>query len=148
MAVTQKDIASRLNLSQSLVAGVLNDRPNVWASPETRRRIKRAAIEMDYSANRAARSLRRGKTYVVAFVVSLSESGLGSLVASGIHGLPLGLTALGYDMLWKILPEDDDSLSVLSNMVSGQVCDAFILWGHEPIVELSSWLLPILLVLT
>ena len=136
MRVTQKDIARKLNVSQSLVAGVLTNNPAIRTTADNRRRVLAAAHEMDYVANRAARSLRRGKTHVVAFAVSLSEDGLGSLVASGIQGLPLGLAALGYDMLWKILPTaSDQALAALSDMVASNVCDAFVLWGPEPAVR-------------
>src|SRR5690242_21829016 len=68
MAIKLRDIATKLNLSPSLVSGVLNDRAGVWASEETRERIRRTARELGYRPHAAARALRSGKTNTVALV--------------------------------------------------------------------------------
>ena len=74
MATTQRHIAERLQLSRSLVAGVLNDHPTVYASAETRRKVFEAAREMNYRPHAAARALRSGKTRVVTFCCANFDS--------------------------------------------------------------------------
>ena len=60
MAVTSKDIARRLNISQSTVSRALRGDPRV--SAETKARILEAARQMDYTPNLAARSLITRRT--------------------------------------------------------------------------------------
>ena len=77
MRVTQKDIANRLSLSQSLVAGVLADKPGVWVSPANRDRIQLVAREMGYRPNAAARRLRSGKSDSVGSTPPAGRRGAG-----------------------------------------------------------------------
>ena len=68
MAVTSKDIARQLKISQSTVSRALRGDPRV--APETTARILETAREMDYTPNLAARSLITRKTGTVALIVS------------------------------------------------------------------------------
>jgi LacI family transcriptional regulator len=68
MAVTSKDIASRLGVSQSTVSRALRGDPRV--APETAARVMAAARQMNYTPNLAARSLITRKTGTVGVVVS------------------------------------------------------------------------------
>ena len=58
---------SELNLSIGTVSRALNDRPDV--NPETRARVKAAAAELGYVPNQSGRSLRSGRTGIVAAVI-------------------------------------------------------------------------------
>jgi LacI family transcriptional regulator len=66
--VTSKDLARRLNISQSTVSRALRGDPRV--SAETTARILEAAREMDYTPNLAARSLITRRTGTVGLIVS------------------------------------------------------------------------------
>ena len=68
MAVTSKDIARRLNISQSTVSRALRGDPRV--SAETKARILEAARQMDYTPNLAARSLITRRTGTIGLIVS------------------------------------------------------------------------------
>jgi LacI family transcriptional regulator, galactose operon repressor len=68
MAVTSKDIAHRLKISQSTVSRALRGDPRV--APETLARVLEAARQMNYTPNLAARSLITRKTGTVGVVVS------------------------------------------------------------------------------
>ena len=68
MAVTSKDIARQLKISQSTVSRALRGDPRV--APETTARILETARQMDYTPNLAARSLITRKTGTVALIVS------------------------------------------------------------------------------
>ena len=68
MAVTSKDIARKLRISQSTVSRALRGDPRV--APETMARVLEAARQMNYTPNLAARSLITRKTGTVGVVVS------------------------------------------------------------------------------
>ncbi|MGD9048264.1 MAG: LacI family DNA-binding transcriptional regulator [Anaerolineae bacterium] len=66
-AITQKELARRLNVSIATVSRALNDQPGV--SPDVRQQILRLAKELGYSPDIRARSLATSFTHTVAFVV-------------------------------------------------------------------------------
>ncbi len=68
MAVTSKDIARKLKISQSTVSRALRGDPRV--ARETAARVLEAARQMNYTPNLAARSLITRKTGTVGVVVS------------------------------------------------------------------------------
>jgi LacI family transcriptional regulator len=68
MAVTSKDIARRLRISQSTVSRALRGDPRV--ATETAARVLEAARQMNYAPNLAARSLITRRTGTVGVVVS------------------------------------------------------------------------------
>lgn len=130
MRVTQKDIARELNLSQSLVAGVLNGRAGLWVSQENRDRIVTAARDMNYQPNAAARALRRGKTGVVAYVsFQCSES------HPVIEALAESVAEAECDLLVKTLRNPDQAQEDLRRLVQGGACDIVLLWGLEQELE-------------
>ena len=62
-----RQLASELRLSIGTVSRALNDRPDV--NPETRARVKAAALRAGYVPNQSGRSLRSGRTGIVAAVI-------------------------------------------------------------------------------
>ena len=68
MAVTSKDIARKLRISQSTVSRALRGDPRV--APDTMARVLEAAEQMNYTPNLAARSLITRKTGTIGVVVS------------------------------------------------------------------------------
>ena len=62
-----RDLARHLDISIGTVSRALNDRVGVNA--ETRDRVREAAARLGYSPNQSGRSLRRGKTDLVAVIV-------------------------------------------------------------------------------
>jgi LacI family transcriptional regulator len=68
VAVTSKDIARRLQISQSTVSRALRGDPRV--APQTKARVLEAARQMSYTPNLAARTLITRKTGTVAVVVN------------------------------------------------------------------------------
>jgi LacI family transcriptional regulator len=68
VAVTSKDIARRLSISQSTVSRALRGDPRV--SAETKARILEAARQMEYTPNLAARSLITRRTGTIGLIVS------------------------------------------------------------------------------
>ena len=62
-----KRLAHHLNISIGTVSRALNGRPDV--NEDTRRRVLQAASELGYVANQSGRSLRRGATGAIGFMV-------------------------------------------------------------------------------
>lgn len=67
MAVTSKDIANELGLSQPTVSRILNGTQGHRVADATRKRVLEAAVRMDYRPNAVARSLRKQRTNIVGF---------------------------------------------------------------------------------
>ena len=73
-----KEIAKRANVSPATVSRVLNNPDYNCSFPEVRERIRKAAMELNYVPNEAARRLKQGKsektekTYYLRFLCLLS----------------------------------------------------------------------------
>lgn len=71
MAVTIKDIANKVGVMPSTVSLVLNRRPKAQTfTEETREKIFKAAEELGYTPNAAARALATRKTKSLGFILS------------------------------------------------------------------------------
>lgn len=66
MKVTLDDIAKVVGVSKNSVSRALNDSNEI--SKKTKEKVKKVAAELGYVGNRAAKSLRSGKTNLVAIV--------------------------------------------------------------------------------
>ncbi|WP_105565732.1 LacI family DNA-binding transcriptional regulator [Microbacterium halophytorum] len=66
---TLSDVAARAGVSVSAVSRVLSNAPDARVGDETRERILRAAEELSYRPNHAARALKLSRTNVVALIV-------------------------------------------------------------------------------
>ncbi|MCC3270118.1 LacI family DNA-binding transcriptional regulator [Arthrobacter gengyunqii] len=66
--VTLADVARRAGLSSSAASMILNGRPDTRLSKDAHDRVNRAAAELGYRPNVAARSLRMDKTQTIGFV--------------------------------------------------------------------------------
>jgi DNA-binding LacI/PurR family transcriptional regulator len=62
-----RELARHLNISIGTVSRALNGRPDI--SDETRRRVIEAAAKFNYAPNQSGRSLRKGTTHAIAFVL-------------------------------------------------------------------------------
>ena len=67
MAVTLRDVAARAGVSARTVSNVVNDFHHV--SPAMRARVQAALDELDYQPNLLARSLRQGRTGIIALLL-------------------------------------------------------------------------------
>ncbi len=66
---TKADVAQRANVSTATVSYVLNDAEGRSISPRTREAVRRAAQELGYRPNLAARNLARGGSGVVLYIM-------------------------------------------------------------------------------
>lgn len=123
-----RDLAKHLNISTGTVSRALNNRPGVNA--ETRSKVLAAAIDIGYRANQSGRSLRRGATNTIGFVV---ETGSAANRESGefffivIDELNLYLADRGYDLVILPCHSADDPVEFLARVVARGTVDALIL---------------------
>lgn len=69
--VSLKDIAQAANVSVALVSYVLNDKyESVRINPDTAKRIKAIARELNYQPNKVAQSLKSGKSLTIGLIVA------------------------------------------------------------------------------
>lgn len=135
MPVTQKDVAERLNISRSLVAGVLNNRPTVWASEETRRRIIATAREMNYRPNAAAQSLRTGKTRNVLLAYVSVKRPNDTLFHGAVERLAEAVGAIDHRLIVNVQPDRQKHLDFIRDASSAGMMDAAIIWSDLSGVE-------------
>ncbi|TLS42361.1 LacI family transcriptional regulator [Streptomyces montanus] len=102
--ITTRDIAERLGISVSTVGRALADDSRI--SEETKFRVRQAAAEMGYVANRAARMMRGASSNVVALVIPDIRNSFYSTIA---HELSKNMEAQGYQLM---LSETDDDRMV------------------------------------
>lgn len=136
MRTRLKDVAAKLNLSPALVSGVLNNRPHIWASEETRARILEAAAALNYHPSAAAQALSKGKTDTVAFVYRRLSGSAYRLAYSGlVDALSAELQGAGYDLVVTNFATQQEVLDHLQKLASSRACDAVVLWGREEDTE-------------
>jgi DNA-binding LacI/PurR family transcriptional regulator len=102
--ITTRDIAERLQLSVSTVGRALADDHRI--SEQTKFRVRQAAAEMGYVANRAARMMRGASSNVVGLVIPDIRN---SFYATIAHELSKNMEAQGFQL---ILSETDDDRMV------------------------------------
>lgn len=99
MAVTGKDIARELGISQPTVSRILSGRGVDRISLETRERVMEAAARLDYQPNAIARSLRHGKTDVVGFYSVYDYDARNDFLGALIGSLQRACNAYHLDLL-------------------------------------------------
>lgn len=70
--ITQKDVAAHAEVSTGTVSRAINDHP--WVSSEAKERVEKAIIELGYVADVSARSLAKGRTNNVMFLLLNEET--------------------------------------------------------------------------
>ena len=133
-----RDLARHLDISIGTVSRALNDRADV--NPVTRQRVREAAAKLGYSPNQSGRSLRRGKTDLVAMIVpSRSDDTLiNTVFLSVLDGLKRRLGEDGLDLAIFLEGEKDGRLASLRRVTERGLADALIIAdtrGADPRVE-------------
>ncbi|MFB0872169.1 MULTISPECIES: LacI family DNA-binding transcriptional regulator [unclassified Sphingobium] len=137
-----RGLAQHLNLSIGTVSRALNDASDV--SDATRRRVIEAAARLGYTPNQSGRSLRRGRTGAVAFILPVTaESGAygDPFFLSLMGGLQRHLEQAGYELIVLPVRHDQDELEHLRRSLGRGIADAWLLAEikrHDERVELLS----------
>lgn len=127
MAVTIRDIAKKLGLSIGAVSRALDGYTDI--SEKTRQRVIRAAHEMDYVPNRAARQLRRNKADSLGYILPGNSPRFADpFFSEFIAGLADETAHHPFDLLISIAPPGEGAEKHLyQNWVQGRKVDGFIL---------------------
>ena len=123
-----KLLAQQLNLSIGTVSRALNGKPDV--SVDTRRRVIAAAAAMGYAPNQAGRSLRRGNTNAVGFMIDLgSEAGRNNanFFLGVFDGVQSALARHHLDLVVLPCPTDEDPTQYVQRMIARRLVDAMII---------------------
>lgn len=122
-----RQLALELQLSIGTVSRALNDRPDV--NPETRARVKAAAARSGYVPNQSGRSLRSGRTGIVAMVIPSRTGGAscdpGLFVV--LEGLRQGLHQKGLDLIVLFRGPNEDPLLHLQRIVQRRIADSVVI---------------------
>lgn len=128
--VTVHDVAARAGVSIATVSRSLREPDRVI--DETRDRVLAAVAELGYRPNRAARSLRHGRTGAIALVVPDIEN---PYFASLTKGAQATSRAHGYSLVVVDTTEsaevEDEEIGALRSQVDGLILASSRLTEHE-----------------
>ena len=108
--ITLADVARKAGVSSATASQVLNNRPNCWASLDTRNRILTAARELGYRPNLTARSLREGRTQSIGAVTPVFYVGTHHSRATGVFD---SARQRHYSVLYSVhanIPDQEEAL--------------------------------------
>ena len=122
-----KQLASYLKLSPTTVSRALNGYPEV--SEATRNRVMAAAEANNYHPSHHASRLAKGKSHAIAHVIPLSKhSMINPHFSDFISGAGLTYAKSGYDMILRVVPEEEEEAVYRSFSRDGKV-DGVIVHG-------------------
>jgi len=123
---TIRDVARRLNVSTTTVSRAMDGYSDV--SEDTRQLVIKAAHELGYSPNRAARQLRRKKAETIGFIIPSSTLRFDEpLFMEFIAGLGRELSGNRYDLLVANAISDENERDLYNRWVHGHKVDGFVL---------------------
>lgn len=121
-------LADHLNISIGTVSRALNNRPGVH--PETLEKVLKAASELGYVPNQSGRSLRRGATNTIGFVIETghpaNQSG-DQFFYVLIDAMNLYLAEKGYDLVILPCHSADDPVEFLTRIIARRAVDAVVI---------------------
>lgn len=125
---TAKDLAASLGLSVSTVGRALSDDPRI--SAKTKARVVRAAEDVGYVANRAARMMRGASSDIVGVVVPDISNGFYATIA---HALSETLARNHHQlMLGETADDPTAELRQVRGFVAAQVAGAIVVPTAQP----------------
>ncbi|MBF6596105.1 MAG: LacI family DNA-binding transcriptional regulator [Thermaceae bacterium] len=124
--VTSQEVAKRAGVSRTTVSFVLNDVPGSNISAETRRRVLRAAEELGYVPNAAARSLVSGQTLTIGLIISHAEHlQVDAFIPQLLYSISYTSHQHGYRVLLETV-EDVSKPDAYLELVRGQRIDGLM----------------------
>lgn len=125
-------LAQHLDLSIGTVSRALNGKPDV--SAKTRERVLDAAIKYGYSANASGRSLRRGTTQTVAFVLETGRSNSrpgDNFFMRVIDAMQTELQEADYDLIILPCQSASDPVGFLKRAIARGAADAMVVTATQ-----------------
>jgi DNA-binding LacI/PurR family transcriptional regulator len=132
-------VAERAGVSRQTVSNVLNA-PHV-VKPETLARVLAVIEETGYRQNRAARTLRTRRSYLIAARMQAPSDGInGAVLDAFLHALTLSAEQRGYRVLLYAADDDAQEIAAFDALLNDHDLDAFVLAGTHPGDERTEWL--------
>ncbi|MEM0976584.1 MAG: LacI family DNA-binding transcriptional regulator [Pseudomonadota bacterium] len=119
--VTSLDVARRAGVSQSAVSRVFTK--GASASPETEKKVRKAADELGYRPNVLARSLVSGKTRIIGLVVAYLDN---YFYPEALEKLSNALQAEGYHVLVFMAGNDQENIDQVFQEILDYQVDGII----------------------
>lgn len=104
MAITLKQIAAQVGLTQPAVSNILNNKGHLYRT-ETREKVLRVAKELGYRTNAAAKATATGRFGAIAMLLS-TEPHRSSLFTGMMDGIQDGLAELDLHLTVAKLPDE------------------------------------------
>ncbi len=135
-----RQLANELQLSIGTVSRALNDRPDV--NPDTRARVKAAAAEAGYVPDQSGRSLRSGRTGIIAAVIPTcgSSPSTDSGLFAVLEGARRTFRQHALDLIVLFRGPDEVPLTNLQRIVQRRIADAVIISETTPRDPRIEWL--------
>lgn len=115
------DVAARAGVAPNTASTILNNRPDSWASKETRERVLLAAKELNYRPSKAALGVRLGRYHTIGLVVPDLHNPFYPVLADY---LDQAVKSHGYDLILEhgrndLASEQHSFQSILDRQVDG-----------------------------
>ncbi len=123
-----RQLAEHLDISIGTVSRALNGKPDV--NEETRRRVLEAAEKLGYVANQAGRSLRKGATGIIGFMMQTGHdiTGQGETFFMRVFdGMQTVLARHKLDLVALLCSSEEDPDAYLKRIVARGFADGIIL---------------------
>jgi LacI family transcriptional regulator len=147
---TAKDVADAAGVSRTTVSFVLNHTEGMRISEETRQKVMQAAEALNYHPDAAARSMVKGKTFILGFVIRQEpdKAYADLLLPEVMRGISEVASEHAYHLIFKPVPPADEKNSLTTLFLEHQV-DGLIVSGplanDQEIVDLFNANAPIIL---
>lgn len=137
LSITQKEIAKRAGVSQTVVSLALNSSYDITLSDETRQRVVEVAAELGYVPQAAAKSLVKGHTNNIGLVLVQPHQQVfrDPFIPNVITGLSAVIRNYGYRLLVEHI-DDLDHLMTISNLLKGGEVAGIVLSTFEGLEEI------------
>jgi DNA-binding LacI/PurR family transcriptional regulator len=123
------DVATRSGVTKSVVSRVLNDDPTLTVRPDTRQRIRAAALELGYRAHAGARALAGAEARALALLIPDLANPVYSRI---IRGAYRRARHCGYVVLLAEDTTDDQADEVFTNLVEAGRVDGLLIASARP----------------
>jgi len=129
--VTSQDVANRAGVSRTTVSLVLNNVKDAQISEETRKKVLRAASELDYHPDASARRLVQGRSQVIGFVERHSpfQNFADAFMAEVLRGLHGVARQHDYHVLFEPTPEKREAAHDFLRLIRERHADGIVLSG-------------------
>jgi LacI family transcriptional regulator len=126
--LTMKDIALRLDVSTVTVSKALSDREGV--SKELKDKIKKAADELGYRYNAAAKAIKDGISCNIGIIVSERFIHEGAFYSKMYQSVIKKLSDVNYFGLLEIVTDENEENCIVPNIIQNNKVDGTIVLGQ------------------